>query len=75
MSDSYFPDGSILRREVDHSRRQQRAFQAAVRGLRGARPLTPRSIREGYNTANFRMVARTERRRLCRGKRMPQVAA
>ena len=60
---------------VDFSRRQQGAFRAVVRGLRGARPLTPRSIREGYNTGHFRMVARTERRRLRRGERTPQVAA
>ena len=75
MSDSYFAEGSILRREVDYSRRQQRAFRAVVRGLRGARPLTPRSIRVGYNTGHFRMVARTERRHLRRGERTPQVAA
>jgi hypothetical protein len=43
-------------------------------GLRGARPLTPRAVREGYNTGHFRMVARTERRRLRRGERTPQVA-
>jgi uncharacterized protein (DUF2236 family) len=60
---------------VDFSRRQQGAFRAVVLGLRGARPLTPRSIREGYNTGHFRMVARTERRRLRRGERTPQVAA
>ncbi|HEY6654890.1 MAG TPA: oxygenase MpaB family protein [Solirubrobacterales bacterium] len=60
---------------VDYSRRQQRVFRAVVRGLRGARPLTPRSIREGYNTGHFRMVARTERRWLRCGERMPQVAA
>jgi uncharacterized protein (DUF2236 family) len=59
--------------EISYSRRQQRAFRAVVRGLRGARPITPRSIREGYNTAHFRMVARTERRRLRDGKRTPQV--
>jgi uncharacterized protein (DUF2236 family) len=59
---------------ISYSRRQQRAFRAVVRGLRGARPLTPRSVREGYNTAHFRMVARTERRRLQRGEPTPQVA-
>jgi uncharacterized protein (DUF2236 family) len=59
---------------ITYSRRQQLAFRAAVRALRGARPLTPRSIREGYNTAHFRMVARTERHRLSRGERTPQVA-
>jgi uncharacterized protein (DUF2236 family) len=59
---------------IRYSRRQQRAFSAIVRGLRSARPVTPRSIREGYNTGHFRMVARTERRRLRRGDRTPQVA-
>jgi uncharacterized protein (DUF2236 family) len=59
---------------IPFSRRQQRAFQAVVRALRGARPITPRSIRQGYNTGHFRMVARTERRRLQDGKRTPQVA-
>jgi uncharacterized protein (DUF2236 family) len=59
---------------ISYSRVQQLAFRAVVRGLRGARPLTPRTIREGYNTAHFRMVARTERRRLRRGDRTPQVA-
>jgi hypothetical protein len=37
--------------------------------------VTPRSIREGYNTGHFRMVARTERRRLRRRDRTPQVAS
>ncbi|HEY6671954.1 MAG TPA: oxygenase MpaB family protein [Solirubrobacterales bacterium] len=60
---------------VDYRRRQQRVFRAVVRSLRGARPLTPRSIREGYNTGHFRMVARRERRRLRCGERTPQVAA
>jgi uncharacterized protein (DUF2236 family) len=59
---------------IAYSRRQELAFRAVVRGLRGARPLTPRSVREGYNTGHFRMVARTERRRLRRGERTPQVA-
>jgi uncharacterized protein (DUF2236 family) len=59
---------------IPFSARQQRAFQAVVRALRGARPITPRSIRQGYNTGHFRMVARTERRRLQDGKRTPQVA-
>ena len=59
---------------ISYGRAQQRAFRAVVRGLRGARLLTPRSIREGYNTGHFRMVARTERRRLRRGDHTPQVA-
>jgi uncharacterized protein (DUF2236 family) len=53
---------------------QERAFRAVVRALRGVRPLTPRVIRRGYNTGSFRLVARTERRRLERGERTPQVA-
>jgi uncharacterized protein (DUF2236 family) len=56
------------------SARQERAFRAAVRALRGVRPVTPRVIREGYNTGSFRLVARTERRRLRRGERTPQAA-
>jgi uncharacterized protein (DUF2236 family) len=59
---------------ISYSRLQQRAFRAVVRALRGARPFTPRSVREGYNTGHFRMVARTERERLRRGDRTPQVA-
>jgi uncharacterized protein (DUF2236 family) len=59
---------------IGYSAAQRRAFRATVRALRGARPLTPRVIREGYNTGSFRLVARTERRRLRRGDRTPQVA-
>jgi uncharacterized protein (DUF2236 family) len=57
-----------------YSPRQARAFRATVRALRGVRPITPRVIREGYNTSSFRLVARTERHRLREGKRTPQVA-
>jgi uncharacterized protein (DUF2236 family) len=53
---------------------QQIAFRATVAALRGARPVTPRAVRQGYNTGSFRLVARTERRRLERGHRTPQVA-
>jgi uncharacterized protein (DUF2236 family) len=60
--------------DLPYSRRQERAFRATVRALRGARPITPRVIREGYNTSSFRLVARTERRRLREGHRTPQVA-
>jgi uncharacterized protein (DUF2236 family) len=55
--------------------RRQRAFRATVRAMRGVRPVTPRMIREGYNTGSFRLVARTERKRLREGRRTPQVAA
>jgi uncharacterized protein (DUF2236 family) len=57
-----------------YSPRQVRAFRATVRAMRGVRPVTPRVIREGYNTSSFRLVARTERRRLREGTRTPQVA-
>jgi uncharacterized protein (DUF2236 family) len=59
---------------IPYSRRQRVAFRAVVRGLRAARPITPRSVREGYNTGHFRMVARTERRRIARGETTPQAA-
>jgi uncharacterized protein (DUF2236 family) len=59
---------------IGYSPAQRRAFRATVAALRAARPVTPRVIREGYNTGSFRLVARTERRRLREGKRTPQVA-
>jgi uncharacterized protein (DUF2236 family) len=59
---------------LEYSPRQERAFRLTVRALRGMRPVTPRAIRLGYNTGSFRLVARTERRRLRDGKRTPQVA-
>jgi uncharacterized protein (DUF2236 family) len=59
---------------IPYSPRQRRAFRATVAALRGVRPITPRAIREGYNTGSFRLVARTERRRLRRGERTPQAA-
>jgi uncharacterized protein (DUF2236 family) len=49
---------------IGYGQAQRRAFRATVAGLRAARPLTPRVIREGYNTGSFRLVARTERKRL-----------
>jgi len=59
---------------ISYSRRQRLVFRAVVRGLRGTRPLTPRAMRQGYNTDHFRLVASTERRRLRNGERTPQVA-
>jgi uncharacterized protein (DUF2236 family) len=46
----------------------QAAYTAVVRGLRAARPITPRSIRRGPNTASFEMVAATEKRLVAEGK-------
>jgi uncharacterized protein (DUF2236 family) len=60
---------------LGYSPRQERAFRMTVRALRGVRPVTPRAIRQGYNTGSFRLVARTERRRLQRGDRTPQVVS
>jgi len=70
--------GSLPRRVrelygLPYSARQRRAFRATVRALRGVRPITPRLIREGYNTGSFRLVAKTERQRLREGRATPQV--
>ena len=51
---------------------QEIAFRAAVASVRAGRPVTPRRIRRGENTESFRLVARTERRRLERGEQTPQ---
>jgi uncharacterized protein (DUF2236 family) len=68
------PDPVRRHYELRYGPHQERAFRAVVRALRAARPVTPRAIREGHNTGSFRMVARTERRRLRRGERTPQAA-
>lgn len=44
------------------------AFSAIVRGARAARPITPRSIRRGPNTASFELVAATEKRLVAAGR-------
>jgi uncharacterized protein (DUF2236 family) len=46
-------------------------FRATVAALRGARPLTPRRIRSGRNTASFDLVAETERSWIERGDIVP----
>jgi uncharacterized protein (DUF2236 family) len=43
------------------------AFAAIVRGLRAARPITPRRLREGANTGSFELVAATEKRLVAGG--------
>lgn len=70
--------GSLPRRVRDLyglsiTRRQQLAFEAAARAIRGARRLTPTPLAQGYNTRSFDGVARTERRRIERGQPTPQV--
>jgi uncharacterized protein (DUF2236 family) len=53
--------------------RQAAAYQFAVRGMRAARAVVPRRIAQGWNTASFDRVARTERWRIEHGKPTPQV--
>jgi uncharacterized protein (DUF2236 family) len=50
------------------------AFEAAVSTLRRSRPLVPKTVRRGGNTESFELVARTERGRVSRGERTPQLA-
>lgn len=50
------------------SRLHDAAFIAVVRGLRAARPIMPRRIRQGANTASFELVAATEKRLVAGGK-------
>jgi uncharacterized protein (DUF2236 family) len=47
---------------------QQVACTALVRAVRAARPITPRSVRRGQNTASFELVAETEKRLVAAGK-------
>jgi uncharacterized protein (DUF2236 family) len=54
---------------------QEAAFRAAVAALRAPRPLAPRSIRTGWNTSFFEVVADTERARIDRGERIPGALA
>jgi uncharacterized protein (DUF2236 family) len=49
-------------------RAQQAAFRSVVRGMRAARPVTPKRVRRGGNTASFEMVARTEKRLVASGR-------
>jgi uncharacterized protein (DUF2236 family) len=53
---------------VGWSRVHEAAFRSVVRGVRGARPVTPKRVRRGGNTASFEMVARTERELVARGR-------
>jgi uncharacterized protein (DUF2236 family) len=57
------------------SRLHEAAFRSIVRGVRGARPVTPKRVRRGGNTASFEMVARTERELVASGHAtLPSVA-
>jgi uncharacterized protein (DUF2236 family) len=50
------------------SRAQQLAFDAACRGLRASRPLSPRRIARGRNAVHFDNVARAESKLVKRGR-------
>ncbi len=52
---------------------QQVAFNAAAAAMRAGRRVTPKPLARGYNTRSFKMVARTEKRRIERGEPTPQV--
>lgn len=70
--------GSLPRRVrelygLGYTRRQQLAFDAAVRAVRTARRLTPTPLARGWNTRSFDGVARTERWRIEHGKPTPQL--
>lgn len=46
------------------------AFRSALAALRASRPLAPRALRTGWNTASFELVAATESARIARGERV-----
>jgi hypothetical protein len=52
---------------VRWSRVQEAAFRSIVRGLRAARPVTPKRVRRGGNIPSFEMVARTEKELVAAG--------
>jgi uncharacterized protein (DUF2236 family) len=58
---------------LGYTRRQQLAFDLAVRAVRATRGLTPAPLARGWNTRSFDGVARTERWRIDHGKPTPQV--
>jgi uncharacterized protein (DUF2236 family) len=53
---------------------QAAAFGAVVRSARLSRPLSPKALRRGSCIDAYDLVARTERRRIERGRATPQVA-
>lgn len=50
------------------------AFEAVVRAARLSRPLSPKLVRRGSSAEAYDLVARTELRRIERGRPTPQVA-
>lgn len=47
---------------------KEAAFRSVVGTMRAARPVTPKRVRRGHNTASFEMVARTEKRLVAGGR-------
>ena len=56
-----------------YGRRERAAFDVGVRLIRGTRRVAPRGFIYGSCVGEFEMVARTERRRIQRGRPTPQV--
>ncbi len=50
---------------------QEAMFRSVARGLRAARPLTPKRVRSGENSYFFDVVARTEKQMAARGRPIP----
>lgn len=61
---------------IKWSAAKEAAFRSVVRTMRAARPVTPKRVRRGHNTASFEMVARTEKRLVASGRAtLPSEAA
>ena len=58
---------------LPYGRADALAYRAGVRALRTGRMVTPGPLRRGWNKRSFDLVARTERRRIERGRPTPQV--
>jgi uncharacterized protein (DUF2236 family) len=54
--------------DIRWSPAREAAFRSVVRAMRAARPVTPKRVRRGGNTASFEMVARTEKRLVASGR-------
>jgi uncharacterized protein (DUF2236 family) len=54
---------------------QAAAFHAYAATIRATRPITPRHIRTGWNTAHFKLVAKTEQALIARGRPIPGALA
>jgi uncharacterized protein (DUF2236 family) len=55
------------------SARRERAFRHLTTAMRVGTRIAPRALTRGWNTKQFNLVAKTERRRIERGKPTPQI--